>query len=236
MTINAAVPSDQCISVVGTLQPCNLNLALYLLDSHEQPRGAIVMHSARWRDIEDWEVGTNEEIIPLTYTNYDIEDPNIDTPPIWGHYKNVPIYVSNMCPKNAIYILSKKEYIGTIPVEQDIEVAPVEFISTVRTNESDINPLRWHNTKLSKSSNGYQLECTQELADTLEKSWIVSARVGVHVMNDWTIARILVNYSTKEESDLKQLEEENWELKHEIINLKRTIQKLETKLFDDEIE
>ena len=42
--INAGVPTDQSISVSGTLQPENINLALTLIEEHELIGAKVVLH------------------------------------------------------------------------------------------------------------------------------------------------------------------------------------------------
>ncbi len=47
--LNAGVPTDQSISVSGTLQPENINLALTLIEEHELIGAKVVLHPQRYK-------------------------------------------------------------------------------------------------------------------------------------------------------------------------------------------
>jgi len=185
--VNAAVEADHSITVIDKLEPENINFALSLIDQHGLPRGAILMSPCLWSHVESWD---HEELIK---TNYDVENHEVGVAPIWAYYKNIPILVCTICPKNAVYILSKKEYIGVINVLQDIKVyenkyiegkRPIELIDTLAyANETGFYPI--FNSEKNININ------------EIEASWTVLADMGVGIMNDYGIVKILVHTENK---------------------------------------
>ena len=106
--INAAVPADHSISVTGTLQPDNINLALTLIEEHELIGAKIVMHPQRYKDVDE---ATQRDILMTG---------------LYGHLYSADIHVSTMVPKNAVYVLAPAQFVGAIPVRQDITVLPAD--------------------------------------------------------------------------------------------------------------
>lgn len=114
--LNAAVPAAQSISVAGTLQPENVNLALTLIEEHELIGAKIVVHPQRYKDIRTWGKDFYDEA-----TQRDILMTGL-----YGHLYSADIHVSTMVPKNAVYVLAPAQFVGAIPVRQDITVLPAD--------------------------------------------------------------------------------------------------------------
>lgn len=114
--INAAVPTDHSISVSGTLQPENINLALTLIEEHELIGAKIVLHPQRYKDIRTWGKDFFDEA-----TQRDILMTGL-----YGHIYSADIHVSTMVPKNAVYVLAPAQFVGAMPVRQDITVLPAD--------------------------------------------------------------------------------------------------------------
>jgi hypothetical protein len=114
--LNAAVGADHQISVVGTLQPENLNLALTLIEEHELIGAKVVLHPQRYKDIRAWGKGFFDEA-----TQRDILMTGL-----YGHIYSADIHVSTMVPKNCVYILAPAQFVGAMPVRQDITVLPAD--------------------------------------------------------------------------------------------------------------
>jgi len=114
--LNAAVPSSQSISVAGTLQPENVNLALTLIEEHELIGAKIVVHPQRYKDIRTWGKDFYDEA-----TQRDILMTGL-----YGHLYSADIHVSTMVPKNAVYVLAPAQFVGAIPIRQDITVLPAD--------------------------------------------------------------------------------------------------------------
>lgn len=114
--LNAAVPAAQSISVAGTLQPENVNLALTLIEEHELIGAKIVVHPQRYKDIRTWGKDFYDEA-----TQRDILMTGL-----YGHLYSADIHVSTMVPKNAVYVLAPAQFVGAMPVRQDITVLPAD--------------------------------------------------------------------------------------------------------------
>lgn len=114
--INAAVPSDHSISVSGSLQPENINLALTQIEEHELIGAKIILHPQRYKDIRTWGKEFFDEA-----TQRDILMTGL-----YGHIYSADIHVSTMVPKNAVYVLAPSQFVGAIPVRQDITVLPAD--------------------------------------------------------------------------------------------------------------
>jgi len=114
--INAAIPADHSISVAGTLQPENINLALTLIEEHELIAAKIIMHPQRYKDVRDWGKDFFDEA-----TQRDILMTGL-----YGHIYSADIHVSTMVPKNAVYVLAPAQFVGAMPVRQDITVLPAD--------------------------------------------------------------------------------------------------------------
>jgi len=114
--VNAAVPPVQSISVSGTLQPENVNLALTLIEEHELIGAKIIVHPQRYKDIRTWGKEFYDEA-----TQRDILMTGL-----YGHLYSADIHVSTMVPKNAVYVSAPAQFVGAIPVRQDITVLPAD--------------------------------------------------------------------------------------------------------------
>jgi hypothetical protein len=114
--LNAAVPASQSISVAGTLQPENVNLALTLIEEHELIGAKIVVHPQRYKDIRTWGKDFYDEA-----TQRDILMTGL-----YGHLYSADIHVSTMVPKNAVYVLAPAQFVGAMPIRQDITVLPAD--------------------------------------------------------------------------------------------------------------
>jgi hypothetical protein len=120
--INAAVSADHSISVAGTLQPENINLALTLIEEHELIGAKIVLHPQRYKDIRTWGKEFFDEA-----TQRDILMTGL-----YGHMYSADIHVSTMVPKNAVYVLAPAGFVGAMPIRQDITVLPSDDTKKLR--------------------------------------------------------------------------------------------------------
>jgi hypothetical protein len=194
--INAAVDSDHTITVIDNFGPPSVDLAFSLIDKHELPRGLILMHANTWRLFEYWEP---KELIK---TDYDIENPKKDEAPIWAYYKKIPILVCTMCPQNAVYVLSKKEYTGIIKVIQDIKVYENDYIKGSKPKDFSILEYKKNNNKIPIFNADKNL-----IIEDIEAGWTLEAEIGVGVVNDYSIVKILVydnNVNASQNNALKE--------------------------------
>jgi len=114
--VNAGVPTDQAITVSGTLQPENIILALTLIEEHELIGAKVVLHPQRYKDIRNWGKEFFDEA-----TQRDILMTGL-----YGHIYSADIHVSTMVPKNSVYVLAPAQFVGAMPVRQDITVLPAD--------------------------------------------------------------------------------------------------------------
>lgn len=114
--VNAAIPADHSLSVSGTLQPENINMALTMIEEHELIGAKIVLHPQRYKDIRTWGKDFFDEA-----TQRDILMTGL-----YGHIYSADIHVSTMVPKNSVYVLAPAQFVGAMPVRQDITVLPCD--------------------------------------------------------------------------------------------------------------
>jgi hypothetical protein len=148
--INAAIPTAQSISVSGALQPENINLALTMIEEHELIGAKIVVAPARYKDIrqfgkEFFDEATQRDILMTG---------------LYGHLYTADIHVSTMVPKNCVYVLAPAQFVGAMPVRQDVTVLPADDPKKLRLG------------------------------------WVVYEDIGIGVINDYALARILVTQAS----------------------------------------
>ena len=114
--INAATPADQTISVAGTVQLEQVNLALTLIEEHELIGAKIVVPPARYKDFRGWGPDVYDQA-----TTRDILQTGL-----YGHLYTADIHLSTMVPKNCVYIMAPAQFVGAIPIRQDITVLPAD--------------------------------------------------------------------------------------------------------------
>lgn len=114
--INGATPSDQTISVSGTVQLEHINLALTLIEEHELIGAKIVVPPARYKDFRGWgpEVYDQASQREILQTG------------LYGHLFTADIHMSTMVPKNCVFVMAPAQYVGAIPIRQDITVIPAD--------------------------------------------------------------------------------------------------------------
>jgi hypothetical protein len=120
--INAGTPTDQTISVSGTVQLEQINLALTLIEEHELIGAKIVVPPARYKDFRGWgpdvyDQATQREILQTG---------------LYGHLYTADIHLSTMVPKNVVFVMAPAQYVGAIPIRQDITVLPADDTRRLR--------------------------------------------------------------------------------------------------------
>lgn len=114
--LSAAVPADHTVTIAGNLAPDNVNVALALIEEHELVGAKVVCHPLRYKDIRAWGKDFFDEA-----TQRDVIMSGL-----FGHIWTADIHVSTMVPKNTIYVLAPGEFVGAMPVRQDITVLPAD--------------------------------------------------------------------------------------------------------------
>ena len=120
--ISVAVSNDHTLTVSGNLAPDNINLGLAMIEEHELVASKIVCHPYRYKDIRNWGKDFFDEA-----TQRDVLMSGL-----FGHLWTCDIHVSTMVPRNAIYILAPGEFVGAMPVRQDITVLPADDPKALR--------------------------------------------------------------------------------------------------------
>lgn len=121
-TLSRAVPPEHTVTISGNLAPDNINVALALIEERELVGAKIVCHPHRYKDIRAWGKDFFDEA-----TTRDVLLSGL-----FGHLWTADIHVSTMVPKNTIYVLAPGEFVGVIPVRQDITVLPADDPKTLR--------------------------------------------------------------------------------------------------------
>ncbi len=121
-TISNAVPAAHSLTVTGAIDPSNLNVAMALIEEHELVAAKIVVHPYRYKDVRNWGKDFFDEA-----TQRDVIMSGL-----YGHLWTADIHVSTMVPRNTIYVLAPGEFVGAMPVRQDITVLPADDPKALR--------------------------------------------------------------------------------------------------------
>jgi len=120
--INAAVRSDQTVTQSGDLSIASLNYAFSTIESHDLTVAKIVMHPQQYADIRLFGRDVFDEA-----TRRDVLMSGL-----FGHLWTSDIHVSHRVPPGSVYLLAPAEYVGAIPVRQDITVLPADDPKNLR--------------------------------------------------------------------------------------------------------
>ncbi len=120
--INAGTPQDQTINVNGTVQIEQVNLALTLIEEHELIGAKIVVPPARYKVFRGWGPDVYDQA-----TQRDILQTGL-----YGHLYTADIHLSTMVPKNCVFIMAPAQFVGAMPIRQDITVLPADDTRRLR--------------------------------------------------------------------------------------------------------
>lgn len=120
--IDAAVRSNQTVTQSGDLSIASLNYAFSTIESHDLTVAKIVMHPQQYADIrlfgrEVFDEATRRDVLMSG---------------LFGHLWTADIHVSHRVPKGSVFLLAPAEYVGAIPVRQDITVLPADDPKNLR--------------------------------------------------------------------------------------------------------
>ena len=117
LALDAAVPAaNQVISTGGALSISALNQAFAQVELHDLIVGKVVMHALRYADVRNWgktvyDEATQKEVL---------------TSGLFGHIWTADIHVSSRVTPTFVYVLAPAEYVGAMPIRQDITVIPAD--------------------------------------------------------------------------------------------------------------
>jgi len=114
--INTAVRTTQTVTQSGDLTVASLNYAFSTIESHDLTVAKIVMHPQQYADVRLFGRDVFDEA-----TRRDVLMSGL-----FGHLWTADIHVSHRVTEGSVYILAPAEYVGALPVRQDITVLPAD--------------------------------------------------------------------------------------------------------------
>src|ERR1035437_1687062 len=108
--VNAAVRSNQTVTQSGDLTIASLNYAFSTIEAHDLTVAKIVMHPRQYADLRLFGRDVYDEA-----TRRDVLMSGL-----FGHLWTADIHVSHRVPEGSVYLLAHAEFVGAIPVRQDI--------------------------------------------------------------------------------------------------------------------
>jgi len=120
--INAAVKTDQTVTQSGDLSIASLNYAFSTVEAHDLTVNKIVMHPRQYADLRLFGRDVYDEA-----TRRDILMSGL-----FGHLWTADIHVSHRVPEGSVFMLAPAEFVGAMPVRQDITVLPADEPRSLR--------------------------------------------------------------------------------------------------------
>lgn len=120
--IDVAVPATHTITSSGELTVQALNYVFSVIEEHDLTVAKIVVHPRQYADIRLWGREVFDEA-----TRRDVLMSGL-----FGHIWTADIHVSHRVPPGSVYVLAPAEYVGAIPIRQDITVLPADSPKELR--------------------------------------------------------------------------------------------------------
>lgn len=100
----------------GSLTLTALNQAFATIESHDLTVAKIIMHANRYADVRNWgmtvyDQATTREVL---------------TSGLFGHLYTADIHVSSKMPTDTVLLLAPGDYVGAMPIRQDVTVLPAD--------------------------------------------------------------------------------------------------------------
>lgn len=120
--IQAAVRQSQTVNQSGDLSIASLNYAFSTIESHDLTVAKIVMHPRQYADLrlfgrEVYDEATRRDVLMSG---------------LFGHLWTADIHVSHRVPEGQVFMLAPAEFVGAMPVRQDITVLPADDPKNLR--------------------------------------------------------------------------------------------------------
>ncbi len=115
--INSSIDGDHTVTTTGgALSITALNQGFASVELHDLIIGKVVMHPLRYADVRNWgktvyDEATTKEVL---------------TTGLFGHIWTADIHVSSRMPVADVFVLAPAEYLGAMPIRQDITVIPAD--------------------------------------------------------------------------------------------------------------
>jgi len=115
--INAAIDGDHTVVATGgALSITALNQAFGTIEQHDLIVGKVVCHALRYIDIRNWGKTVYDEATTR----------QVLTTGLFGHIWTADIHVSSRMAPDTVFVLAPAEYLGAMPIRQDITVLPAD--------------------------------------------------------------------------------------------------------------
>jgi len=114
--LNSVNGAHTVVATGGALTLTALNQAFATIESHDLTVAKIVMHAQRYADVRNFgktvfDEATQREVL---------------TSGLFGHIWTADIHVSSRMPTNIVVLLAPADYVGALPIRQDITVLPAD--------------------------------------------------------------------------------------------------------------
>ena len=116
LNLDTACPNSHSVASSGDLTVQALNYVYSLIEEHDLTVAKLVMHPTQYADVRLFGKDVFDEA-----TRRDVLMSGL-----FGHLWTADIHVSHRVPKGTVLVLAPAEYIGAIPVRQDITVLPAD--------------------------------------------------------------------------------------------------------------
>nr|DAE79805.1 MAG TPA: major capsid protein [Caudoviricetes sp.] len=110
------------VATGGSVTKEVLTKAFSEIEKHDLAVTKIVMNAQSFAGIRKW---TNEDFDPVT--QHEVLQTGT-----FGHLWTADVLVSKKVPLNTIYLLADPEFVGVMPIRQDIQVIPADDIRNLR--------------------------------------------------------------------------------------------------------
>ena len=121
--VDAASQAVNAVTISkGSLTRDALTAAFGEIEQHDLPVTRVVMNAQAFKDIRKW--GINE-VDPVT--QHEVLQTGL-----FGHIWTAEIIISKKVPRDTVYVLADPEFVGVMPIRQDIQVIPADIPSKLR--------------------------------------------------------------------------------------------------------
>jgi hypothetical protein len=121
--IDAAAEAVNPVTVsTGGLTRDALTTAFGEIEKHDLPVTKIVMNAQAFKDIRKWGFNELDQV-----TMHEVLQTGL-----FGHIWTAEILISKKVPPKTVYVMAAPEFVGVMPIRQDIQVIPADDPSNLR--------------------------------------------------------------------------------------------------------
>lgn len=116
--IETATLADHVVTPTGAIELADVTEAFAYIAEHDLTAARIVMHPDEYyKDLIMWQ---NTDVFDQA-TKRDVLMSGL-----FGHLLTADVHVSHLVPKGSVYVLAPQDYVGVMPVRQDISIIPAD--------------------------------------------------------------------------------------------------------------